>query len=313
MPVVRTTDIVEEGSETLGAVVVRELASDVVVFGQIINTFGCIVVHHSIRSHTHAKRPPTGRRDLRTTEIATATVAANSQVGVVVVTVPTLAFELDKHAGPINFVAHLFDGSLKDSDPDFFVDHRCRFECQSEPEMRPTAVFPLSHRRQEHASRHAGDFRYVDASFQSILDVRNKIILMHLAARPTWDAGESRPHQQRPFAAWQTTRRRANTLDDVGMASLDPFVPTAIRTAPHRATLVLVDVFGAFGIVGNVVPIRILKIIRDTDDFGSGARNDSPLSMRGLHRCATPQQHRDSASDTKVRDTHVSIHPLWLC
>ena len=213
-------------------------------------------MNHAIRGHAHSQRPPACRCDLRAREIASATVTTNTDRCVIVLFARlSLVLKLNEHPWPVDLVAHFSFGAFEDSDADFLVDHGGRLQSQAEAKVGTGAIFPFVDRWQIDTRGDRWDFGNVDFSLQSVLNVGDKIILPHLAAWSTGDAGEFRTQEQRPGASRKSIPRGRNTLDDIGMASLDPFIPTSVRTSPHRATLVFVNVLGTLGVPGNVVPV----------------------------------------------------------
>src|SRR5690606_8725881 len=133
---------------------------------------------------------------------------------------------------------------------------------------------------QKHAGGHARNFRDVDRPFQPVLDVADEVVLVHLAAGAAGDTGVAAAHQQCTLAAEQTARRCRHTLNDIGMPAFYPFVPPPVGAAAHRSTLVFVDVLGAFGIIGDVFPVRVFEIVGHADDFHAGAGHYGSLSQR---------------------------------
>ena len=135
-------------------------------------------MNHAIGCNAHAQRPPAGGGDLGAAEIAATTVAADSQVRVIMFLAGLLlVLEFDEHPGPVDFVAHFTFGAFKDADANFLVDHRRGFQGEPEAKVGAAAVFPFVNRREKDARGHAGDFGNLDRPFEAVLNIGDEVML----------------------------------------------------------------------------------------------------------------------------------------
>jgi hypothetical protein len=62
------------------------------------------------------------------------------------------------------------------------------------------------------------------------------------------------------------------------MSPFGPLVPTAIGRFAHRLTLVIIDILGAFGVVGDKIPGFFLEVIADLIQLDTRAWHDDIAS-----------------------------------